>query len=454
MPTFLKNLREKHDLKTLIFYSSWSLTLTSGMSYFFGMLRDRAFAHTFGLSKMLDIYNAASTFPESLYNVLILSILSAGFIPIFSKQYDKSKDAGIHYARQMMSWGIAIVITASILSIIFLPYFAHWLVEYKGEDLQEYIKVTRYLLLSPLLFAISSIFGQVLLSLKDFFWYGLSPVLYNLGIIAGVSLLYPHFGLVGLVLGTLFGALLHLSNRMWAAKRQKVTLQAKPDFKLSPEMKETFRLAYPKLPQYILAQVMLNQFTKIATGLPEGSVGAYNYARNFQSMPVSLLGIAIALAMFTTLSHDAGKGNFEKFKKDFKKNRFKAIFYTSLAAIALAVGGKLAIQILMSGGKFGAEDAKLLYGVLLVYCLSIPLESMLHIYHRAFYALKNTLIPAAMHAVTISLTIALALFLAPKIGIYCIPVSFTSGLALHIIVLSTVFPILLKKREASASLAQ
>ena len=447
MLQFLRNLREKHDLKTLIFYSSWALTLTSGMSYFFGMLRDRAFAHTFGLSKTLDIYNAAFTLPEMLYNVLILSVLSAGFVPIFSKIYDENKQAGYKYAHQALSWGVAIVVVFSILSIIFLPYFAHWLVDYKGTDLQEFIKVTRFMLLSPLIFAISSIYGQVLLSLKDFFWYGLSPVFYNLGIILGVTYLYPHFGLTGMVIGTLFGALLHLLNRMWAVKRNKFEFKVKPDFKLSPEMKETFRLAYPKLPQYILGQLMLIQFTKIATSMPEGSVAAYNYARNFQSLPVSLLGIAIALAMFSTLSHDAGKGNFEKFKKDFRKNRFKALFYTTLAAIGLAVVGKIGIGFVLGGGEFDEKDVQLVYGVLLVYCISVPLESLLYIYHRAFYALRNTLIPAVMHAFTIGLTILLAFILSSHIGIYSIPVSFAAGLALHIIVLSSVFPILLKKRE-------
>lgn len=448
MLTFLRNLREKHDLKTLIFYSSWALTLTSGMSYFFGFLRDRAFAHTFGLSKTLDIYNASFTLPEMLYNVLILTALSAGFVPIFAKKYDQDKQAGYSYAHQVMSWGITIVIAAAILSIIFLPNISGFLVDYKGEDLDQYITVTRFMLLSPLLFAISSIYGQVLLSLKDFFWYGLSPIFYNLGIILGVSLLYPHFGLMGMVIGTLFGAFLHLLNRMIAVKRNKFEFKVKPDFHLSPEMKETFKLAYPKLPQYILGQFMLIQFTKIATGLPEGSVAAYNYARNFQSLPVSLLGIAIALAMFTTLSHEAGKGNFTQFKKDFRKNRFRALFYTTLAAIALALGSKIAINLLLGGGNFDDKDIQLLTNVLMVYCISIPLESMMYIYHRAFYALRNTLIPAMMHAFTIGLTIIMANLLSPHVGIYCIPISFAAGLGLHILVLSIVFPILLRKRES------
>ncbi len=162
---------------------------------------------------------------------------------------------------------------------------------------------------------------------------------------------------------------------------------------------------------------------------------------------MSLLGIAIALAMYPTLSHDAGKGNYKKFKTDFRKNRFKSIFYTTLAAVALALVARPAITLLLGGGQFGASEIDLLTKVLIVYCFAVPLESMLHIYHRAYYSLRNTTIPSFMQAFTNLLMILLALNLKEMIGIFAIPVSFGAGLALHITVLATVFPILLKRRE-------
>jgi peptidoglycan biosynthesis protein MviN/MurJ (putative lipid II flippase) len=86
----------------------------------------------------------------------------------------------------------------------------------------------------------------------------------------------------------------------------------------------------------------------------------------------------------------------------------------------------------------------------MVYCISVPLESMLHIYHRAFYSLRNTVIPSFMHAFSMLLMIMVAITLSKTIGVFAIPVSFAAGLALHIIVLATVFPILLRRRAASS----
>lgn len=444
---FLRALKEKTDWRTLLLHSSWSLTLTSGLSYFFGMLRDRIFAQTFGLSRTLDIYNASFVLPDLLQSLLIGTALSAAFVPIFMRQYDKEKKLGHAYSDQVLTLGVLLITVIGITCAIFLPYIAHFLVPgFEGEDLTQYIKLTRIMLFSPIIFAISMTYGRVLISVREFFWWGISPALYNIGIILGAVFLYPIFGMVGMVLGTLFGAILHLIVRLIPLRKPKYAFRTRPDFRWTPEIKETIKLALPKMLQYGMWHFMLVSFTSIATVLPAGSVTAYNYSRNFQSLPVSLLGIAIAMAVYPTLSHDASKGNYKKFKADFKRERIRCLFYTTLAAIALAIFSKPMIGLLLGGGEFDVSDVDLLSGVLAVYCISVPLESLMHMYHRAYYSLLNSLIPSLMHAFTILLTIVMATVLSKNIGIYSIPVSFAAGLTLHIAVLATVFPMLMKKR--------
>lgn len=445
---FFRALKEKTDWRTLLLHSSWSLTLTSGFSYFFGLIRDRIFAHTFGLSRTLDIYNASFVLPDLLQSLFIGTALSAAFVPIFMRQYDRKKKLGYSYSDQVLTLGVTLIAGIGIFFAIVLPQIAHFMVPgFTGDDLTEYIKLTRIMLFSPILFAVSMTYGRVLISVREFFWWGISPALYNIGIILGAVFLYPVFGMVGMVLGTLFGALLHLGIRLVPLRKTEYEFRTRPDFRFTPEIRETIKLALPKMLQYGMWHFMLISFTGITSALPEGSVAAYNYARNFQSLPVSLLGIAIAMAVYPTLSHDAGKGNYKKFKADFKKERFRCIFYTTLAAITLAAVSKPMIGLLLGGGEFEASDIDLLAGVLAVYCISVPLESLMHMYHRAYYSLLNSLIPSLMHAFTILLIILTAGRLTESIGIYSIPVSFAAGLILHIAVLAIVFPILLKRRS-------
>jgi len=452
MLNFLKNLREPGNFKTLLFHSSWSLTLTSALSYFFGLVRDRIFAHTFGLSRTLDIYNASFVIPDLLLNVLVGTALSAAFLPIYLKRYDEEPQLGHAYARQMLWWGVTIIVTFGVLVALTLPLYAHLVVPgFNTEELKQYILLTRIMLLSPILFTISNLYGRVIMSFREFLWYGLSPVMYNIGIVLGVIILVPYTGTVGLVLGTVLGILMHLTIRYIIVRKPKYMFSHKPDLKLSPEIRETFKLMLPKMLQYFMWSVLLMSYTGIASELSEGAIAAYNYARNFQSLPVSMLGIAVATAMFTSLSHDAGKGNLQKFKNDFKKDRTRCIVYTILAAGALATLSKPMISILLGGGKFSASDVHLLSTTLQLYCLSVPLESLLHIYHRAYYSLKNTLIPSLFHAFNILLMIILAKISAPIIGVYSIPLSFAFGLALHVIILASIFPFLFRRREAQVS---
>src|SRR3989339_463261 len=67
------------------------LGVASFVSRLTGIVRDRIFAHQFGAGNILDSYYAAFRIPDLVYNLLIIGALSAGFIPVFIKVYEKNK---------------------------------------------------------------------------------------------------------------------------------------------------------------------------------------------------------------------------------------------------------------------------------------------------------------------------------------------------------------------------
>ncbi|EKD93033.1 MAG: integral membrane protein MviN, partial [uncultured bacterium] len=287
--------------KNLFFHTALAITFTSGLSYMLGLIRDKSFAYTFGASSTLDVYNAAFVVPDLFLATLVNGALSAAFIPIFANLEKHHKQKALEYINQVLSFGMSILIAASVLFAIFLPYLVEFIVPgFSAAQQDQYITVTRLMLISPLLFTISNTFGNVLISTKDFLWYGLSPVFYNLGIIIGVFLFVPSFGIMGLVMGTVLGAFLHLMVRLPVVIRYGY--RPKLTFKLEGELKKTATLMLPKMLQLGMWQIMLWWFIRLASHLEEGSVTIYSFARNFQSLPVSLIGVAIALAAFAKLS--------------------------------------------------------------------------------------------------------------------------------------------------------
>lgn len=434
---------EEGGFKNLILHTAFALTLTSALSYFLGLIRDKSFAYTFGASSDLDIYNAAFVIPDLFLALLVTSALSAAFVPIFSNFDEHQKSKAIQYTNQILSYGLLVLAVLSVIFALVLPSIVDFLVPgFSPEQQEQYIEITRLMLISPILFTMSNTFGNALISIKEFLWYGLSPVFYNLGIILGVFILVPYFGLIGLAIGTIIGALFHLSIRIPSLIRYGY----RPQFQLTvtPEIKETVLLMLPKMAQIGMWQVLLWWFVRLATQLEPGSVTIYSFARNFQSVPVSLIGIAIALAAFAKLSHIASNQQYSDFKKTVQQKTKMILKYTIPAAVALAIVSFPLINILLGGGKFDEAAVVATATLLLVYCLSIPLESLMHLLARSHYALKNTIRPSGIHVFTITITMMSSAYLVDSIGLYAIPAGFALGLFIQIILLTLSLNQLLK----------
>src|SRR3989338_1462683 len=312
------------------------LTAATFGSYVLGLLRGRLLAQTFGAGRELDIFNAAFIIPDLLLNIFISGALAAAFIPVFTQLISqKNEKEAFETANSIISSGIIVLLALGSLIFIFADYFA--IIVAPGFDeagRETLVKTMRLLLLSPLIFTFSNALGGMLIGYKSFFAYGLSPVFYNFGIIGGIFL-SPFLGIFGPVLGTLAGALLHLA----------------------------------------------------------GSIAILNLARNFQSVPVSLFGIAFSLAAFPALSQAAGKKNKEDYLKILFKTLKNILLFTVLSALFIYLFGEFFIRLFFGGGKFSEQNIRLTAQTLAVFSLAIPTEGAIHLLARSFYSLKNTLTP-------------------------------------------------------------
>lgn len=403
------------------------LTITTFLSYLSGLMRDRLFAHTFGASRELDLYNASFIIPDLLLNILVSSGLSAAFIPIFTTLFTKGeKEKANELANTVLHGAIAIVIAVGALAAIFMPYLARFIAPgFTDAEHGTLINLSRLMLISPVLMAASNTLGSMLVSFRSFLAYGVSPILYNLGIIAGVFLL-PWFSIYGLVIGTLIGAVAHLIPRLLAMGRSPFRYRFKIKIRDSNFIK-VIKLMIPKMVGQPVEQLTFMAFTRIATLLAAGSVTAISFARNFQSVPVSLFGIAFSVAIFPVLSECAGKYDCDKFMKNFWKAFCNILIFTVPSAIALYFLSDLPIRIFLGGGRFSDENVLRTAGVLAVFALSIPTESLVHLLARSFYALKNTYIPVLLSVLNLAIGVSFAFFKVKTIGIIAIPYGFFLG---------------------------
>ena len=182
-------------IKTYLFGSVFRrgatlLTVLTLASYALGLVRDMMFARFLGAGRLLDIYNAAFIVPDLLLNIFVAGALTAAFVPVFTHLMARGERREAEQLAGTMLRAAPLVMAAiGGLAVIFMPQLARAVAPgFSGSEMTLLIRMSRLMLISPLLFAFSNTLGGMLVSLERFVGYGLSPVMYNLGIIGGVFL--------------------------------------------------------------------------------------------------------------------------------------------------------------------------------------------------------------------------------------------------------------------------
>lgn len=356
--------------------------------------------------------------------------LAAPFIPIFLQlRSEGDGHAADAFARTILTGAVAVMGGVAVVLFVFAEATTSVIAPgFGGEQRALYAALFRVMLATPILFAASLTLGEVLLAEQRFAWYGLAPLLYNGGIVAGTVLFSGSLGIFGPAIGAVIGALLHLTSRLVGLRRSRFRIGLGRQFGM-PAVREFVRLMLPKMASHPVEPMTFLFFTAVATGLAEGSVSSVSFARNFQSVPVSVLGVAFALAAFPALSMAHAEDDRAGFLRILGTNLASIAVITTAAAIVLAVVGEIGIRLLLGGGAFDAGDVARTSGLLVAFAISIPFESVTHLLSRAIYATRHTLLQVLASLAGLGITVLATWLLLPALGVIAIPIGFAIGMA-------------------------
>ena len=167
------------------------------LSQLLALLRDRLLAHFFGAGTQLDIYYAAFRIPDFLYITLASLVASAVLIPFISQKLGEKEEAK-KFFNSIFTLFFGLMALASVVVFFALPFLSRFVAPGLSIQAQnELVGLSRIILLSPFLLGLSGLFASVTQTLRRFFVYAISPVLYNVGIILGINYFYATFQLAG-----------------------------------------------------------------------------------------------------------------------------------------------------------------------------------------------------------------------------------------------------------------
>ncbi|HAE36711.1 MAG: Integral membrane protein MviN [Candidatus Nomurabacteria bacterium GW2011_GWF2_35_66] len=380
------------------------------LSQLLGLIRDRTLAGIIGPGPVLDIYYAAFRIPDFLY-ISIASLASVTVLLPFLMDRIKG-DEGKVKARQFLnnifSAYMVFMVLASLIVAILMPYIARYIAPgFSESQLHSLVVTSRIMLLSPIFIGLSNLIGSVTQLFKNFFVFSLSPIFYNLGILFGIIILYPKFGVYGLAYGVIFGAMLHLfiqipvvvSHGLFPKISLKINWQ---------EILQVMKLSLPRTLALSCNSLAFMVLIAVASTLKEGSISLFTFSFNLQSVPVGIIGISYSVAAFPMLVKSFKMEDMDKFIGYIIGAARQIIFWT-LPVIALIVVLRAQIvRVILGTNAFSWADTRLTAAAIALFVVSLATQSLVLLFVRGYYAASQTKTPLIVNTLSSFMVIVFA----------------------------------------------
>jgi putative peptidoglycan lipid II flippase len=408
------------------------------ISGFTGLIRDNIFANHFGAGAIMDAYYSAFKIPDLVYNLLIIGALSAGFIPTFTKLFSANNDKSPAWrlANNIINTIGIIMSLLSLLGIIFMPYLIPIITPGFDSATQSIAtSFSRIMFGSIFLLSLSMVFGSILQSLRCFFFTSIAPIFYNLGIIIGVTIFSRWLGPMGVAWGVIFGAFLHFILQLYSARANGFHWKPYLNWH-DKEMWLIGKLMIPRTLGLAISQINLVIFTIFASLLPTGSVAILNYANNLQGLPLGIIGLPFAVAVFPVLSLAAAKNNLEEFAQHLSSAIRQVLFLVIPVSIIIMLLRAQIVRVILGRGEFDWTATIHTADALALFSLSLFAQSLIPLFARAFYALSNTKTPFVIGIIAEMASIIAAFVFKDKLGVSGLALAVSVGAIINMILLA------------------
>jgi len=396
-----------------VFSATVVLMVSTFLSRIIGLVRVKYIVWLFGRGMQADALTAAFYLPDIISYFLVGGMASTVFVTMLTRYREEGREAEAQRSLSVIITTVYLVLGAAILLVeIFAPWCVHLLVH--GFDAQKTalcVKLTRILLPAQLCFFAGGVFGAVLMVRKQFSVQAVSPLIYGLGTIVGGLLLVKRIGVSSLALGTVGGAILGPFLLNWFfARRAGTRYRFILDWR-DPGLREWVRLSLP-----LMAGVSLvtadNWIIGYFASATSGAVALLGYAKQIFSAPMSMLAQAAGAASMPFFASLWSRDRHYEFATGVADSVSRVSSLGVLCASGMVALGWPAIDLVFTGGRFSAADARECSLYFAIFSVSMFLWSAQAIYARAFYAAGNTFAPmvASTIVTVISLPIYNALF--------------------------------------------
>ncbi|HSK24850.1 MAG TPA: murein biosynthesis integral membrane protein MurJ [Egicoccus sp.] len=382
-----------------------------------GLVRESATAAFLGTGVGADALRAALKIPNLMQNLLGEGVLSASFIPAYSRllaegrEEDAGRLAGAVAGLLMLVTGTLVVLGTVFAGPIARVLAPGWT---PGSDRYELtVMLVRILTPGVGLLVLSAWCLGVLNSHRRFFLSYVAPVAWNTAIIVllfavGLSTSDEFTIAQGFAWGALLGSALQFGVQLPSVLRLVRGLRLSASLAVPG-----VRPVVTRFGQVVAGRggVQLAAYVDVmvASLLAAGAMSALGFAQILYLLPISLFGMAIAAAELPTLS-TLDHGDRARVLDRIDGGLGRVAFFVVPSTVAFLFAGDLVVATVFQRGSFSADASRQVGVVLAVYSLGMLASTSSRLLQSALYGVGDTRNPAiyAVMRVALSLLVGIA----------------------------------------------
>jgi putative peptidoglycan lipid II flippase len=409
-----------------------------------GLIRDLYLAKVFGVGQVLDTYYLAFKVPDFLnvfYSVFLGSVV---FIPLLTKL--KNNGGEIEMQNKINSVGSLVLCSLFVVFLVlefYMPSLTKILAPaWSDEDRVLLTNLSRVLLVAQFLFPIGILGGAIGMIYKKPFGMAFSGFVYNLGIFLGALLTVPVFGVYGLTVSVVFGALLFMVVQISNTE----TIYFLKNFRFTFAVRDWVLFVRENLGRFVAVlsyQLYGVAILSIASLSGAGGVSAFSIAYNLYLAAFFVLGASFSTVLMPRISESHVKGENELQKKNLRLSIF-AIFTLSLfVALILFFTSFFIVKVLYYFSNLAEYTALYIASLLSILSISFPLFNVLEVTRKYFYSTEQIFM-AGVQTVFLLLGVGVCTYLISIFSVFSILISLVFGINISMF-FTTVFTLLILK---------
>jgi putative peptidoglycan lipid II flippase len=414
--------RRRLAISTLIF------ALATGLSRVLGLVREIVAAYYFGAAGKINAFTVAFQVPNLVRALVADAALSSAFVPVFSELLEKGERKRAWRVASSVFWLMLLGLTALTALFVLLAPWIMRIFGNPGGDVDLAVTLSQILFPIVALLGVSGIIVGILNSYDEFTVPALTPVAWNLAIIAGLVIGVPqaettdaqlYVYAFSILIGTVIQVLLPLP---WLRGKDG-HLQVVLDWR-DPAVKQVFVLMVP-----VTISLGLINFNAVIDSLfasrlidPNLAPNAIDKAFRIYMLPQGMFSVAVATVLFPSLSRAAARGDMDGFSGIVATGLRQIGFMLVPASLVCAVLAEPIVRLVYQRGHFTAHQTTVVAGALAAFAIGLTFNGTMLLLNRAFFSLQSNWIPTVVALANLGLNAVLdAAFY--RLGVWGIPLS-------------------------------